>query len=244
MFSAKLSRLTIPNLKLYTKHFGKKYSLKYQPYANVLINNDNPKINELIKKCASRLIYNSIIEKDRLLMFKNRKKTTKILKTKKLNAHVTINEQNVTPIALKYLSDDIKVDEQEILNKTLVIEKEHVANFPYDSKAHIEKVNDGTECENSKENSETDLASKLDEEVRKRNELSKEINNWMTAYDNYDDTVLEDENLDVGEWKINYGTPDPKVPMSDIPCGGCGALLHCKVGKVYEPNIIQISLES
>ncbi|KAL3864046.1 hypothetical protein ACJMK2_005758 [Sinanodonta woodiana] len=24
------------------------------------------------------------------------------------------------------------------------------------------------------------------------------------------------------------GTPDPSVPLSDVPCGGCGALLHCK----------------
>ena len=25
-----------------------------------------------------------------------------------------------------------------------------------------------------------------------------------------------------------FGTPDPSVPVSDIPCGGCGANLHCQ----------------
>ena len=27
---------------------------------------------------------------------------------------------------------------------------------------------------------------------------------------------------------FDYGTPDPGIPMSKIPCGGCGALLHCQ----------------
>ena len=27
---------------------------------------------------------------------------------------------------------------------------------------------------------------------------------------------------------MNYGIPDSKSEVSSIPCGGCGALLHCK----------------
>ena len=27
---------------------------------------------------------------------------------------------------------------------------------------------------------------------------------------------------------MNYGTPDSERGISSIPCGGCGALLHCK----------------
>lgn len=30
-------------------------------------------------------------------------------------------------------------------------------------------------------------------------------------------------------WKAFYGTADPSIPPSDMPCGGCGALLHCQV---------------
>lgn len=29
--------------------------------------------------------------------------------------------------------------------------------------------------------------------------------------------------------KTQYGTADEDVPISNIPCGGCGALLHCQV---------------
>jgi GTP-binding protein EngB required for normal cell division len=27
---------------------------------------------------------------------------------------------------------------------------------------------------------------------------------------------------------LNYGTPNPSVPVSQVPCGGCGAHLHCQ----------------
>ncbi|KFB52198.1 hypothetical protein ZHAS_00020305 [Anopheles sinensis] len=48
---------------------------------------------------------------------------------------------------------------------------------------------------------------------------------WMSDYEYYD----EDEQSDAASF---YGTPDPKEPSSQIPCGGCGALLHC-----IEPSI-------
>lgn len=28
--------------------------------------------------------------------------------------------------------------------------------------------------------------------------------------------------------KINHGTPDKSIAISEVPCGGCGALLHCR----------------
>lgn len=48
---------------------------------------------------------------------------------------------------------------------------------------------------------------------------------WMSDYEYYD----EDEDDDR---KSFYGTPDPREPVSNIPCGGCGALLQCA-----EPSI-------
>lgn len=43
--------------------------------------------------------------------------------------------------------------------------------------------------------------------------------NWLQDYDLYDETAEE----------INvYGTPDVLYPISNVPCHGCGALLHCK----------------
>lgn len=40
-----------------------------------------------------------------------------------------------------------------------------------------------------------------------------------------EETDDEDERTD-----INYGSADPSIPTSSVPCGGCGAHLHCKVG--------------
>lgn len=32
----------------------------------------------------------------------------------------------------------------------------------------------------------------------------------------------------ISEDDVDYGTPNPNVPVSQVPCGGCGALLHCQ----------------
>lgn len=38
--------------------------------------------------------------------------------------------------------------------------------------------------------------------------------------------------------KINHGTPDKSIAISEVPCGGCGALLHCQNNTVpgYIPS--------
>ncbi|KAM0733887.1 Nitric oxide-associated protein 1 [Formica fusca] len=46
--------------------------------------------------------------------------------------------------------------------------------------------------------------------------------NWMVDVEEYDDTLLDNT------WLSNYGTPDPNSDISSVPCGGCGALMHCK----------------
>lgn len=42
------------------------------------------------------------------------------------------------------------------------------------------------------------------------------------------DEDSDDENPAI-EQNVQYGTADPNVPSSTIPCGGCGAHLHCQV---------------
>ncbi|GAB1859695.1 hypothetical protein CAJAP_00774 [Camponotus japonicus] len=51
-------------------------------------------------------------------------------------------------------------------------------------------------------------------------DLSNVPPNWMVDVEEYDDTL--------NMWLDNYGTPDPNSKISSVPCGGCGALLHCK----------------
>ena len=46
------------------------------------------------------------------------------------------------------------------------------------------------------------------------------------------DLYLEDD--------VEYGSPDPSIPVSKIPCGGCGAMLHCQSPSIpgYLPSEI------
>ncbi|XP_047526121.1 nitric oxide-associated protein 1 [Pieris napi] len=54
------------------------------------------------------------------------------------------------------------------------------------------------------------------------------ISKWMTNYEHFDDTKLcEDEDELQNDWTKHYGTPDPTSTISNVGCGGCGALLHC-----------------
>ena len=55
---------------------------------------------------------------------------------------------------------------------------------------------------------------------------------WLSDFEQYDDALMKTENYDC------YGTPDPLSTISSVPCGGCGALLHCKDPRVggYVPS--------
>lgn len=49
----------------------------------------------------------------------------------------------------------------------------------------------------------------------------------MSDYDLFSEETLE---YSSNSSDINYGSTDPNEPLSNVPCGGCGALLHCQVG--------------
>lgn len=59
----------------------------------------------------------------------------------------------------------------------------------------------------------------------------------MSDYECYEERDLEDENS-IPSWTSEYGTPDPSINVSNIPCGGCGALLHCQNSSIpgYLPS--------
>lgn len=68
--------------------------------------------------------------------------------------------------------------------------------------------------------------------VRLGDDLSKVPSNWMTDYETFDDIFEENS------WEAHYGTSKPNSKVSSIPCGGCGALLHCKDSEIpgYLPS--------
>ncbi|XP_047356447.1 nitric oxide-associated protein 1 [Vespa velutina] len=56
---------------------------------------------------------------------------------------------------------------------------------------------------------------------KKLKNLRNVAHKWMDDYEQYDD--MQENSID---WL--YGSPNENTQISSIPCGGCGALLHCK----------------
>ncbi|XP_053994280.1 nitric oxide-associated protein 1 isoform X1 [Hylaeus volcanicus] len=59
-------------------------------------------------------------------------------------------------------------------------------------------------------------------DILPKGELWKVPSTWMSDFEQYDESITS---TDLYKY---YGTPDPFSEVSSIPCGGCGALLHCK----------------
>jgi hypothetical protein len=57
-------------------------------------------------------------------------------------------------------------------------------------------------------------------DTRKLSSKKEVPKNWLKDYELYDEAEEE--------LQSEYGTADPDYPITDVQCGGCGALLHCK----------------
>lgn len=104
----------------------------------------------------------------------------------------------------------------------------HIIHFPYSATKSVLKSG-GDKVQANEHTSSESNTDTVEEEVEKRKKLMGK--GWMTDFDNFNDELKDDDDSD-DSWKVNYGTPDPNSEISDVPCGGCGALLHCRVIKV------------
>lgn len=115
--------------------------------------------------------------------------------------------------------------------------------YPY---AHTEQINNipesGLECSDS----ENFLKPKLDvqDEIALRmgayeegilEQLDAPKGNLVEDQDTYDFNAdsLADENSMLQLLIEEQGSADPNYPVSNVPCGGCGAFLHCQ-----QPSLI------
>ncbi|XP_037807042.1 nitric oxide-associated protein 1 [Lucilia sericata] len=76
------------------------------------------------------------------------------------------------------------------------------------------------------------IQNKIKKDLKRYRKEQKTLNcyssdvpeDWMEDYEYYNETNGEN-----GLLKENkYGTADPNIPASNVPCNGCGAILHCK----------------
>ncbi|XP_050506546.1 nitric oxide-associated protein 1 [Diabrotica virgifera virgifera] len=181
----------------------------YFPVETKLVNN-----NETEKSSTKdKLLFNSVLnaKNPRLGFFKARRLYAQQQELKHLIQPL--------PLSLKFLSDDLltekvtdKVEEQQISESNKNVQ------FPYSS---VSSPVSEFKTEIKNEDLQEYSPETIDKEVRAKN---NELRRWMNAYDNLERDIVEDGE----DGTINYGTPDPKSVISDVPCGGCGALLHCK----------------
>lgn len=69
-----------------------------------------------------------------------------------------------------------------------------------------------------------DPSNNLNDEILIDKSHPEKPTNWMEDYEFY---VNPDQDEDFDGEKRHYGTADPKVAPSRVPCSGCGARLHC-----------------
>ncbi|XP_023219733.1 nitric oxide-associated protein 1-like [Centruroides sculpturatus] len=134
--------------------------------------------------------------------------------TEKLDDNSDDDDDDDLPIALKLklkkenLNQNLTRLNSEISNLNDNI-KSSIIQYPY-QKVILEEV----KLENLKKTGndvQNNAFDYLEKAVDKDDKLKKEISSLREDF-----------------WNSNYGTPNPSLPVSDIPCGGCGALLHCK----------------
>ncbi|KAI4460796.1 nitric oxide-associated protein 1 [Holotrichia oblita] len=189
---------------------------------------EESKIASIIQKYEHKLLYSSYVEAHTLRLGYTR--NVVVTQRRERNEEKEILEKQCVeplPLSLKYLYTDennfVKPKEEMVENIESTSEalNDVQSHFPFELKeSKTIDFNVQTNPTIIDDNKSKDL---IDLEIKQR---LKHLNatNWMEDYENYDERKNEETN----RLEINYGTPDPKSRISNVPCGGCGALLHCK----------------
>lgn len=157
---------------------------------------------QLYDRHKSSILYSSFVEGRKLnLGYVKTKILTSILKAKQEKLSVENVRVKPLSLALKYWSES----------------KEE-----FDEKIITERSPNNTEWK-------TDFIDDISSKTRKRQQYGQSrtvndndrpfVNYWMNDYDTFDDSVSDVHS--------QFGTPDPSVPVSKVPCYGCGSLLQC-----------------
>lgn len=190
----------------------------------------------VMKKYENDILFNSIIESNRLRLGYKRNNVA-LTKQKHYEDKLKAAVQTIQPlpISLKYYCENDYSDKipqyptcqpiskclegTDITENRGSMQKEHERQFPFNmNMGLVEEV----------QTSDKACQSIQNEILARKKLINKNIKNWMTNYDNYEDDLIN-HNEENDKCQISYGTPDSSSSISKYPCGGCGAYLHCKV---------------
>uniref|UniRef100_A0A1B6HVK5 G domain-containing protein n=1 Tax=Homalodisca liturata TaxID=320908 RepID=A0A1B6HVK5_9HEMI len=191
------------------------------------------------KNIIEKVIYNSKIKHGRPIKIKQDDAINSQLKNRKPPV-----------IALKYFTNEYDVSSKENISLVSGNNNENI-NLPYE---RYHQVKFDSNHDNLLDNiEEEDLLKYQNKHLPfdnlRDNLCTRPKKSWMKDYDKYAEIAvkkIKEENEDEidASWKLNYGSADPNVPSSSVPCGGCGAHLHCQDSAIpgYLPREIFVGL--
>ncbi|XP_059051406.1 nitric oxide-associated protein 1 [Achroia grisella] len=173
----------------------------------------------ILKEHKDKIIFSSYLDHEKLELgyFKYYLKTIK--KAKEIQKEEYRNRNlPPLPVALQYYVDKDRLLVED--SNEPQQEPEKAFQIPFASTKPVDISNEEVKTPHSVNN---DNEAEFDQTNIKR---------WMANYEHFDDSQLDNEDVEsdtetLNDWFKHYGTPDPSVEVSRVPCGGCGALLHC-----------------
>lgn len=187
-------------------------------------NTDKNNFEELYERHKDKISFNSHLEQNKLQLgyYKYYMKTIQELK-KAQDKQFKDKSLPAIPVSLRYFVDDSRLLKE--VNENTDVEPEKAFQLPFASSTKVNQPGNDDKVD------ETFLQNPVEDS---KNEFERaDIKNWMSNYEQFDDsTLLEDgednDSIELdADWSRQYGTPDPNSRISRVPCGGCGALLHC-----------------
>lgn len=194
----------------------------------------------LLLENGHKITFNSYLEHEKLSLgyFKYYLKT---LNRAKKEQEKTFKEKSLSPLplALQYHVDKERLLKEEC--EEITPEPDQAFQLPFAKTAEV-KIDKSS---NRFPETQPTTVQSDDKDIFDRSDIHK----WMSNYEHFDDSqVLDSEESDVvnGSWSKYYGTPERAASISRVPCGGCGALLHCSDPAIpgYLPSEIFLDREN
>ncbi|KAJ2946777.1 hypothetical protein O0L34_g12841 [Tuta absoluta] len=182
----------------------------------------NDDFNTLLQNYKDKITFNSYLDHEKLELgyFKYYLKTIKRAKRTQTKDYQDRSLPPI-PVSLKYYLDKDRLLNEEKTNSK-DSEPDKAFQLPFGTTTQVEIKEDEIKPEEKPE-TQTFSEEKLEYD---RSGLKK----WMINYEHFDDTKVlasDDDEDSIEEWGTMYGTPNPSAGISNVQCGGCGALLHC-----------------
>lgn len=214
----------------------KLHYVSHKTNVNVIQEGETEELKSKLNSVSNKIIFNSVLEFSK---FEGDWKKRRVLKDRQEKLKVSkINKKDRwsnIPVALKYITDTPEI---HATNKNEIKSSEsenEIVCLPYGIETELNTlISAEVQQQGMKESIDLPDQQMFKSELDSSNwtEFSTTVSNsgvssWMSDYECYDENGNVFKNTK--PWEMNYGTPDITTPISDVPCGGCGAMLHCQV---------------